>query len=326
MQNRRHPRLRSVITAVMMAVLCATSAATTTLIARPALPSASAIAGATTLFGPPVLAPLQPPVMPPAPAPAVAVSTGACASVPVLVYHYISLPGDPRNTLGWELTVTPDEFKQQMDWLHAAGGHTITPAQLMEALRTRQALPPHAVVLTFDDGYDNFATKAAPVLVQDGFVGIDYVVSGFIGRPAYMSAAQVKQVAAMGMVIGAHTVHHLRLDGLPPEAAAAEIAASKAALEELLGTPVRDFAYPYGKYNLTVAALVAQAGFSDAVTMDYGYTQCLSQPYTLHRVRVLGDDNVWSFAGKAGVRQPPPNWVDAQLRVYTAPAAYPHNR
>ncbi|HYL70042.1 MAG TPA: polysaccharide deacetylase family protein [Candidatus Dormibacteraeota bacterium] len=258
--------------------------------------------------------------------PALTSALGVCVHVPILVYHYIRVNTNAADHLGWELSVTPSEFHAQMDWLRQAGGHPLTFAQLLDALRGGHPLPPHPVLLTFDDGYDNFATVAAPILEHEGFVATAYVVSGFVGRPYYMSAAQVRQVSAMGMVVGAHTVHHLRLTALPLPAAAAEIQASKAALEQLLGHPVRDFAYPYGSWDPTVASLVAQAGFSDATTLDYGTDQCLSQAFSLRRIRVLGDDSVWSFAPKAGIAPPPPNWVDAQLRAAVVAATFAHAR
>ena len=241
-----------------------------------------------------------------------------CLGVPILVYHYIRVNPVPTDRVGWNLSVTPAEFQAQMDWLHAVGAHAVSPAQVVAALSGGQALPARAVVLTFDDGYDDFATAAEPVLSRDGFVATDYVVSGFIGRPGYMTAADVKQAAASGFVIGAHTVNHVNLTALPTAAAAAEIQVSKAVLEQLLGKPVLDFAYPYGGVSPSVAALVAEAGFRDAMTMDAGSVQCAGAALWLHRVRIGGSDTVWSFAAKADIPTPPTYWVDP-VRAVQAP-------
>ncbi|MBV9101218.1 MAG: polysaccharide deacetylase family protein [Candidatus Dormibacteraeota bacterium] len=330
-----HPtsKIRRALTAVSLTALCAASAALTTVVVRPSTTApAAAIAVDSSTFAPPSQA-LESAAPPPAAAPPLAAppalvsAVGSCVQVPILVYHYIRINTNPADHLGYELSVTPNEFREQMDWLRQAGGHPITFAQLFDALRGAHALPSRPVLLTFDDGYDNFATVAAPDLAHEGFVATAYVVSGFIGRPYYMSAAQVRQVASMGMVIGAHTVHHLRLTALPPQAAAIEIKASKLALEQLLGRPVSDFAYPYGSWSPALAAMVAQDGFNDATTLDYGATQCLAQAFSMRRIRVTGDDTVWSFAAKAGVAAPPVNWVDAQLRAFlsSAPSA-PYTR
>ena len=238
-------------------------------------------------------------------------TAATCVSVPILVYHYIRINPDPLDRLGWGLSVSPAEFQQQMDWLRIAGGHPVTLAQVIAAMQGGPPLPPHPVVLTFDDGYADFATAAVPVLLREGFVATDFVVSGFLGRPGYMTAAQVLQVAALRMVIGAHTVHHVDLDAMPPQLATIEIDASKATLEQLLHRPVLDFAYPYGDVDPSVAETVDAAGFRDAVTMNAGTMQCTAARFLLYRIRVGGWDTVWSFSRNAGIPAPAGGWVDA---------------
>lgn len=298
---------RRVLIALGMVALAAGSAATTTSLVR--VPAQhGGVATDTSGLPAPTNAPLFPGVLPPAAA--VTVSTGSCVRVPILVYHYIRVDRNPRDTLGQQLSVTPTAFRRQMDWLRAVGAHPVSLAQIMAALRGQRALPSRPVVLTFDDGYADFATAAVPVLLHDGFIGTDFVVGGFLGRPSYMTAAQVRAVAALGMVVGAHTMHHVDLNALSPQLAQIEIDTSKATLQDLIDRTVTDFAYPYGDYDAVDAALVSQAGFDDAVTMDFGSEQCLTQRFVLRRIRVVGADSLQTFAGKAGVPAPPSWWVD----------------
>jgi len=232
-----------------------------------------------------------------------ALSAACGGGVPILMYHSVGDGGDP-------LTVAPQELDEQLDFLRSAGFETVTLRQVLDAQDGAGKLPRHPVVLTFDDGYADFATAAVPVLRADHLVATDFVVSGFMGRPSYMTAAQVQSVNQEGMVIGAHTVHHVDLVALPAPAAAAEIATSRATLQGLLGHLVDDFAYPYGDVDPTVAALVAAAGFRDAVTTEAGTSQCASAPDMLRRIRIGGSDTVWSFASKAEIPEPPSNWQD----------------
>jgi len=296
------------------AVLGAVSAGVTAGLAHPAqLDAGVAVAQNTTLIasdpGVPLLAPASH-----VPAPAVEVAAPVISvpgiTVPILVYHYIRVNPVVTDHVGWDLSVTPAEFQAQMDWLHQAGGHTVTLQQLIAAMHGGPPLPSRAVVLTFDDGHDDFATRAAPVLKADGFVGISFVVSGFLGRTSYMTAAQVQHVAALGMVIGDHTVNHVDLAAMSPALARTEILACQATLQQLIGKPVLDFAYPYGDYNGTVAGIVQAAGFMDAATMNAGTFQTYPGRFLLHRTRIGGGDSVWSFAGKAGISGPPSNWTD----------------
>jgi peptidoglycan/xylan/chitin deacetylase (PgdA/CDA1 family) len=237
-----------------------------------------------------------------------AASLGTCLNVPIILYHYIRLDTNPKDPVGRSLSVAPAVFQEQMDWLRAEGAHTVTLAQVMQAFAGGPALPSHPVVLTFDDGYADFATTAAPVLLRDGFVGTDFVVPGFLGHPSYMTAAQVQQVAAEGMVIGAHTMHHVDLVALPLQLANLEISASKRVLESLLRQRVLDFAYPFGDVDSAVVSLVQQAGFRDAVTTSSGSQQCSSQAYQLHRIRV--GSSLWLLSRAVGIPAPPASWID----------------
>src|SRR5579884_3268852 len=153
-------------------------------------PAASASGASSTAAPSPAPTPTRPHS-----ATTVAHARSGCLSVPILVYHYIRLVTSKANLLGYDLSVSPVEFASQMDWLKRAGGHPVTLSQVLQAMAGGTPLPPHPIVLTFDDGYDDFATAATPVLLRDGFVGTDFVVSGFVGRPGYMTAQQVQQVA-----------------------------------------------------------------------------------------------------------------------------------
>ncbi|PZR79686.1 MAG: polysaccharide deacetylase [Candidatus Aeolococcus gillhamiae] len=265
--------------------------------------------GGSLAVHPGPLAPQQPPdeALPPGtPHPAtVAVPLGPHLTVPILYYHYIrTIAPTAPNLLGFRLSISPGLFAEQMALLHAEGAHPITLSTLMAALAGTATLPPHPIVLTFDDGYADFATAAEPVLAQYGFVATDFVVSGFIGRPSYMSAAQVLAMDAAGIVIGCHTVHHVDLAAVSLATARTEIDGSKATLEQLLGHPVLDFAYPYGGFSAAVVALVQQAGFRDAVSTMYGDTQALSARYLFHRTEIGGAPRLASFARDAGLPAP----------------------
>jgi len=89
-----------------------------------------------------------------------------------------------------------------------------------------------------------------------------------------MSTAQVRQLHAAGMDIGAHTVNHPILAAMPAAAAQAEIAAGKRALEDIIGAPVPLFAYPNGKpgvdYGAEHVAMVRTLGFEGAVSTAWG--------------------------------------------------------
>src|ERR1700716_4257266 len=164
--------------------------------------------------------------------------------VPILTYHYIRVNPDARDRMGFALSVTPTDFAAQMNWLARSGYHTITTEDLHAYLNGRRGLPSKPVILTFDDGYADFYTAALPILRSHDFQADLYVVSGFVGRPGYVTAAQVRESDRSGIEIGSHTVNHADLARTSADGVRAEVVDSKRYLETLLGHPIYSFCYP----------------------------------------------------------------------------------
>jgi peptidoglycan/xylan/chitin deacetylase (PgdA/CDA1 family) len=75
------------------------------------------------------------------------------------------------------------------------------------------------------------------------------------------------------LTVGAHSRTHPILSTLDPGRCQAEIAGSRKDLEQMLGQPVLDFAYPNGRFsdfNDTTCRMVADAGYRCAVTTEPG--------------------------------------------------------
>jgi peptidoglycan/xylan/chitin deacetylase (PgdA/CDA1 family) len=220
-------------------------------------------------------------------------------NVPILMYHYIRVNPDSRDRMGFNLSVTPADFAAQMDWLARSGYHTITTEDLHGYLTGTRGLPSKPVILTFDDGYADFYTTALPLLRSHGFNADAYVVSGFVGRPGYMTSAQIREADRSGIEIGAHTVNHADLVRTSIIGVRSEVGDSKRFLEALLGHPVVSFCYPSGQFNAAVASAVAAAGFHSATTTRFGYSHSLTDRYVWTRVRVSGGERLDQFAAYA---------------------------
>lgn len=112
---------------------------------------------------------------------------------------------------------------------------------------------------------------------------------GGIGLPdnLMMSSAQVNELNTGGMDIGGHTVNHPILAKLPPAKARAEIAEGKQALENIIGEPVRLFAYPNGKpgadYLAEHVAMTRDLGFDGAVSTAWGAGKPTNDVFQLPR-------------------------------------------
>lgn len=230
-------------------------------------------------------------------APPVSVAPGQSAlRVPILMYHYIRINPDANDRLGFALSVTPADFAAQMDWLAASGYHPITFRELNAYLNGTAGLPGKPVILTFDDGYEDFFTAALPVLLSHDFKAVAYVVSGFVDQPGYMTGAQIRKADRAGIEIGSHTVSHVDLTKQSAGALGFQVTASKQALEQLLGHPVLSFCYPSGKFNGAVVAAVQAAGYRDATTTQWGSVRTLGGRYTWGRLRIRGGESAPTFA------------------------------
>lgn len=191
----------------------------------------------------------------------------------VLMYHGVEeVPKDPFN-----LCVTPAKFAEQMTWLAEHGLRGVSMGELLAALRAGRERG--LVGLTFDDGYLNQLNYAVPELQRHGFTATMFIISGLLGRtneweisgtPVWqlMSAEQVHKVAAAGMEIASHSVTHPRLRGIDEERLRTEVAESRSSLAELLGQPIRGFAYPYGMMDAAAKQAVRDAGYDYACSVD----------------------------------------------------------
>jgi peptidoglycan/xylan/chitin deacetylase (PgdA/CDA1 family) len=249
-----------------------------------------------------------------------AVPTGPVTYVPILYYHYIRINPNPRDRVGFGLSTPPAAFRVQMQYLADHGFHVVSLHQAVVAIQNHSGLPSRPVVLTFDDGYADFFTAAVPVLQSHGFTATSFVISGRMGWGGYMTPNQIVAADGMGFTIGAHTVDHVALAAQGPARASWEIRQSKLTLETLLGHPVRDFAYPYGSFNLYDMAQAKSLGFETAVSTLPGTWHPAGQLFELSRVRVGGGLPLSYFANLVG--GPPPTLAEL-AGAGTAPTSPP---
>ena len=119
------------------------------------------------------------------------------------------------------------------------------------------------VTISVDDGaVSDFRT--ADLLSKYGLQATFYIPRQNPERPV-MSEEQMRELSQK-FEIGAHTLHHVTLTGLPESEVWSEIKGSKQWLEDTIGKPVGSFCYPRGKFNGSIAAAVKRAGFHGART------------------------------------------------------------
>jgi peptidoglycan/xylan/chitin deacetylase (PgdA/CDA1 family) len=213
---------------------------------------------------------------------------------PILMYHYIRSVDPASDQLGYDLSVTPDDFHSQIAWLHEQGYIGVRMDGITRCLRGEAPCPAKAIALTFDDGYADAYTDVLPMLKRYGLVATFYIVTNFVGQPGYMTWEQVAELRDAGMEIGAHTVGHPDLTTLDWETAGFEIAQSKADLEQHLSINVTSFCYPTGLYNAGIEEQVRAAGYINATTTRWDNDT--SDIMALPRRRISGGTALDGFA------------------------------
>lgn len=181
-----------------------------------------------------------------------------------LLYHSIAdTPND-------QFSVSPHQFIQQMEWLAQSNYHVITNAQLLDFIQSG-AVKQRLVVLTFDDGYENFYSQAMPVLHAHGLTAIQFIPTGYImnstgplndeSSEARMTESQIEQAINLGFEIGSHTASHPSLPELPQIKLEAELADSLAQILTWRTTSPPSLAYPYGRTNPSITATAQKVGY-----------------------------------------------------------------
>ena len=225
--------------------------------------------------------------------------------LPILMYHYIRRPPSMRtDLLGYRLSVAPEVFQMQLDWLYAHGYHAVNFNDVRDYFAGIRPLPPRPVVITLDDGYRDLYTTAYPMLMAHRFTAVAYIVTSFVGQPRYVSRDQILEMDRAGIQIASHTIDHADLARASFGSALYQVAQSKQWLEKLVGHPVLDFAYPSGKFNPSAVAAVKQAGYDTAVTEQVSIVHSPVDRFAWARVRVGGGESLGEFVTSLGDSMP----------------------
>ena len=202
----------------------------------------------------------------------------------VLVYHAVGdvgSPDDPRM-----LVTAPRRLEAHVRVLLRRGYRFLTAEELLDEAGGREP-PPRTAVLTFDDGWLDGLTVAAPLLRRLGiratfylcpgrFGGEDENVRGSSGR--LLDANAARELLDQGMELGSHTMSHPDLRKLDDGRLVRELVDSKEAIEGLTGARCRTFAYPFGLFDDRVERAVEAAGYELALTWQPGPWRRLATP------------------------------------------------
>jgi peptidoglycan/xylan/chitin deacetylase (PgdA/CDA1 family) len=238
----------------------------------------------------------------------------------VFMYHHVAPTVQPGK-YSRALTITPQEFNAQLEWLRARGCSIVHASTIADDARAGE-LEPCEVALTFDDGYDDAAAFVAPALTHMGATATFFIATGEIGSRGHLTVADLRMLDDLGMELGAHTVHHLDLRQANVRVRDFEIDSSVAMLRAWTGGRVTDFAYPSGRYDPGVERIVAAAGLRHAFTTDPGTINgsAIRNVFALPRYRITHGTGLALFQAVLGAAGPAGARASAQPEASVFPA------
>jgi peptidoglycan/xylan/chitin deacetylase (PgdA/CDA1 family) len=244
--------------------------------------------------------------------------------LPVLLYHHV---GAAAGYVHPQLTVSPTAFARQVQWMKRRGFVAISAQECLAWLQGNQRLPERAVMLTFDDAFEDTARHAFPILRDHGFPATVFVVTDAIGGTQawdeapgvrvrkLMSREQILDWSRHGIEIGSHSRTHSDLATLDARSARLEIRGSCCDLSTL-GLHVSTFAYPYGHYDANALAL-ARSQYALGFTCDEGLNGPSHDPMLLRRTMVHDDDTWLDIEARLRLGYSPLRRMRTGLRLRT---------
>jgi peptidoglycan/xylan/chitin deacetylase (PgdA/CDA1 family) len=173
-------------------------------------------------------------------------------------------------------------------WEHRLSIH---PDLLLRQVRVLSRF--RQVHVTFDDAFRSTGTVfrdlerlGLPVQIfvctKYALVGAPLTIPELAGddpeQLATMNWDELREQAARGVAIGSHAVSHPHLTTLSEDDLRRELNESKEEIEDRLGRPCEDLAYPYGEHDQRVRAAARAAGYRRAYALRGSRSDAYAAP------------------------------------------------
>ncbi|KMQ50684.1 polysaccharide deacetylase [Chitinispirillum alkaliphilum] len=160
--------------------------------------------------------------------------------------------------------MSADKFQQFLHLLKANGKTTNTLSQHCKNQDN------NSIVLSFDDGLEDFYTYAYPLLEKMGFKATLFPIAEYVGKEVnwdvfgtkkHCSEKMLREISDSGHEIGSHSLTHANLPWLNDKALCHELRISKNILENITGKEVKSISFPFGSWNERVWEAAKQNGY-----------------------------------------------------------------
>jgi peptidoglycan/xylan/chitin deacetylase (PgdA/CDA1 family) len=214
-----------------------------------------------------------------------------------LMYHELEIPGRPlcHSEAGYSRYVVRDaSFRSQIRWLRDAGWRGFNVSEALGS-GLQNGADTKKVAVTFDDGCESDLIAAVPTLKEAGCNATFYVTVSYLGQRGYMSAAQLRELSALGFEIGCHSMTHAYLTDLDERGLRREIEEAKTQLEEIVGKAVEHFSCPGGRCDARVIEIARRAGYTSVANSGVHPNTPETDPLNLGRIAILRQTELRAF-------------------------------
>jgi glycosyltransferase involved in cell wall biosynthesis/peptidoglycan/xylan/chitin deacetylase (PgdA/CDA1 family) len=218
----------------------------------------------------------------------------------VLSYHAIQDWTDDSRLAPYG--TPPEQFAAQLRSLSDRRYQFVSPNAVAAYLADDAPLPKRAVLLTFDDGYSDLLGIASKILRPRRIQALAFVVTGLstttnewderdgCALRRLLSREELKELAGLGVELGAHSRTHPHMALLSYDQRDAETSGAASDIETLGVPRPRFFAYPYGEVDPASEKAVRDAGYLAGFGIDESWVDRKSDRFNLPRVIVHSTD------------------------------------
>lgn len=229
------------------------------------------------------------------------------AHIAVLCYHNVDLK------MKTPYTVTSEQLTKQLKALSEAGFSFVTLKQIDDYVYCGKAIPTKSVAVTFDDGNQNTATKAFPILKKLGIPFALFIYPSAISaghKLGFMDWEEVRMLQSNGIIIGCHSYDHpylTRPNGIRTVESynawlEKEVFESKKIIESNIGVSVNYFSFPFGLADKKVYKKIKDSGYRLAYNISGMNNSQYSDQYFYNRFIVMSSDTPENLVSKASIK------------------------
>ena len=214
----------------------------------------------------------------------------------ILMYH--SLKRNLQNNKYNIYNLDPNVFESQIKLLQHFPKNNLknNVVPLIEGVSKGEGF-----VISFDDGYLDTLSTAAPILNKYKFPFVVFISPKAIidNNRNYLSVSNLKELASLpGITIGAHGFSHCRLTKCDDRKLELELVKSKQWLEDTLSVSIKTMSYPYGAFDNRVREAVLKAGYDLALSSRFGVYRLEDDNLTISRTDIWAQDTNNRFIKK----------------------------